>query len=284
LVEREAFYRHFSTSYDDQAGSLTVTIEDFDAPRWRDEQSELDFAVANSCGQFNELQGHVFSAAHENGGSASLNGFGGEVLAPAAFNGQQFSFTFQDAHFVGRDWHCVRIDGETFALDGWPTLNPHTDAEVFLAKVGHGVPAVEKATVCPGIEISNAHSFCIAEYPAGGHWHLVEGIVTVSGHQYVATVGFHRAWIRQWRRSGPSCLAEYNVTGHLESNDGACDGHMASEVEYELRHYHRVPKRTAWAGTNTAGFNPVVLWHCQGTRFGRVVCSNAVGDAFRYSL
>jgi hypothetical protein len=139
---------------------------------------------------------------------------------------------------------------------------------------------LEKNYVCPAVEIFNGRSGCFAEYFAGGRWHLVEAGVTVHGDEYVVTIYSTRSWRRRWTTEPRSCLKSWQLTGHLETNEGGCQASLVKDVPFELRR-HRVPKVVGWDGTDTAGFDPMGLYRCRANR-GVVNCTNKLGDAIRY--
>lgn len=284
-VEREEADRNVTASYNDLAGSVTVTVEVYDPAHWGGRHPEAEISVGPTCSE-PELEGKLFQRVlpTELIGTVTLKNYAGQVESVASYNGQAFSVTFQDANFAGRDWHCFAMSSpqgtETFALGGWPALNPTSDREALLTKLGHGVPSLEKNYVCPAVEIFNGQSGCYAEYFSAGRWHLVEAGVTVRGDEYVVTIYFKRSWHRRWIMNSHSCLKGWGVTGKLETNEGTCEASLIKDVPFELRHHH-VPRFLGWDGTDTAGFDPMGLYQCR-SRAGVITCSNKLGDAVRY--
>jgi hypothetical protein len=292
LVDTQEFDHTITATYDDQAGTLTVTVEVFDPAHWGARHTRDEFALGPKCEEGEaELQGRLFtetSGGTESAvdGSVTLKGYAGAVAGTGSFNGQFFSVAFHDAQFVGREWRCLTMSygngPQSFNLGEWPVLSPQADAAAFLGRIGHGVPPVENGYVCPAVEIFEGHSGCFAEYNAGGRWHLVSGTVTTSGDSYAVATYFSRSWVRRWVRASRACLRTYRLAGQLESNYGGCAaGQLAGDVATELRLSHRVPRRVGWHGTDTAGFDPMALFRCRRSS-GAAICANAVGDAFRY--
>jgi hypothetical protein len=148
----------------------------------------------------------------------------------------------------------------------------------------HYSRAGRRWALCPRAELfprpaAGAVAYCMAEFRYGRRWRFVEGSVIARPSGMRADFAFERTWIRRWRRSPASCTRSWGVTGRLYTNDGACDGDMAGDLERAMR-AHQSTRRAFVHGTNMAGFQKVGEYRCR--RHGvTVACVNGMGDAFR---
>jgi hypothetical protein len=129
-VELEGVEHEFSISYDDQAGSIVVTIENYAPALWPHVLYQTGFQLGPKCEEERGLvQGLVkpsdkASLSEAILGTLSVEGLGGQLEVLGPFNGQFFSLTFSNPHLVGLDLRCVTLgQEETFPLSGYPPLN-----------------------------------------------------------------------------------------------------------------------------------------------------------------
>lgn len=131
----------------------------------------------------------------------------------------------------------------------------------------------------PGGAPASEVVFCMAEFSYHRRRRFLEGRVDVLASGMRAHVAYERTWIRRWRRSSAARTGPWGVTGTLYSNDGACNGDMAGDLERAMRSGQST-RRAFVRGTNTAGFGKVIEYRCH--RHGVTVsCVNGMGDAFR---
>jgi hypothetical protein len=165
-------------------------------------------------------------------------------------------------------------------------LTQHTASFTFGAYfylAGSHVPARE-GPPCPAQEIIRGRAYCMLEYEFEGRWYLVSGYVNIKGRSDTeAHGGVIRSWLRGWRQTPMSCARSWGDKGTLSSNDGACHGDIANDIDTYLRLGHPAISNLSSHGTNTAGFDSFYGFNCR--RSGRVfLCTNALGDAFRYVI
>ncbi len=147
-IETGLYLREVTVVYDDQAGSIVVTAENFDAAHWGTRLERVDFQLGPKCeegpgalvsGSFHGVEDFdesERSAAEVTRGTLALNDYGGQLEVIGPFNGQAFSLTYSNPHLVGLELRCATLgENETFRLSGYappPVLRtfPATRAEV----------------------------------------------------------------------------------------------------------------------------------------------------------
>ena len=124
-------------------------------------------------------------------------------------------------------------------------------------------------------------AFCMAQFKSGRTWRYISVGIDQGDDGAEMSKPYTRAWTRKWRMLGPKCLKEARVKGRVASNDGTCPALMVSDLDYAIRTHHST-RRTFWHGTNTAGFQTVARYRCR-SRARTITCTNALGDAFRWT-
>jgi hypothetical protein len=175
------------------------------------------------------------------------------------------------------------VVGDLFGAPCVMKLTQHTATFTFEAafyRAGSHVPSREGAS-CPAQEIIQGRAYCILEYEFGGRWFQASGFVSITGSDIEAHGKVSQSWLRGWRPSPVSCARSWGDKGTLSSNDGACHGDIANDIDTYLRLGHPAFQRLSAHGTNTAGFSSIYEFRCvrSGPAF---LCTNALGDAFRY--
>lgn len=322
ITQQRAYMHSVTVTYDSSAGSLKIVFGYYEPDYWASrfapavktgpegEVSEglvvgehfgFDVWLSEDEVVAPQLEGqtklHISPAGLGIEGiraSVERLGYNGALSSPVTYSAGLYTVLFANSALIGLHLESFGLDTSGQELKIYPlrditphpTLDARADTSAFEAKIGHPVPSKEDF-VCPSVEIfsfgpqSPEMSGCIAEYSYDGRWYLVRGSVTLRGNAYVATISYERSWVRHWTISSRKCLSGQRLAGRLESNDGVCDAQMASDVAYGLRGRRRAPKRVGWHGTDTAGY-AIAEYPCH--RSGRAtVCSNVVGDSFRYT-
>jgi hypothetical protein len=120
LVETGIYLHSVGASYDDQAGSFTITVEVFDPAHWGPQFGTLFFTATGDCSEDAGVAGRLGSGTEGSTGEVSLSGLNGELTSFGIFNGLSTTFTFQSQYFKGQEWHCV-----TFSPNGvYGSANP----------------------------------------------------------------------------------------------------------------------------------------------------------------
>lgn len=101
-------------------------------------------------------------------------------------------------------------------------------------------------------------ALCMAQFKRHGRWRYVSGSVNARLH---ADLSYARSWVRKWRRAGHKCLHGADLSGRLWSNTGACEAQMAGDIAF-LHSIGKPVRRVGSHGTNTAGFEHLVLFRC----------------------
>ncbi len=147
--QREEVQREVEVQYNAPAGTVTFRVEVWDAEFWG-ERLEEGFFLGRSCAEGSAVRfsppsqrhpqafhGHV--SAHpknllheaEVTGSATLEGYAGQVESTGTFDGHHFEITFSSPAFKNRNWRCAatplieerqgsrRSEYRDFALGGW---------------------------------------------------------------------------------------------------------------------------------------------------------------------
>lgn len=140
-VEHTAYLSRVSMAYDDQAGTLTITAEDFDPEFWGSVLDPISFELGPRCleggaGTSALLEGELH-AGSERGrttfredpvtqapvvATVSRRGFAGQLAGAGSFDGQTFVATFSDPGLAGLALRCVTLfinPVETFPLSGY---------------------------------------------------------------------------------------------------------------------------------------------------------------------
>jgi hypothetical protein len=119
--QREAD-REVLARYNASTGTILLEVEVWNAPQWGVRLPRQWFGIGSNVDHIEELTGHV-EARDESGagGNVELQGYEGALIGTGSYTGQRFAFTFTSPTFIGRDWHCVAIEGGgSFALGNWP--------------------------------------------------------------------------------------------------------------------------------------------------------------------
>jgi hypothetical protein len=164
-VEQAAYLHTFSVAYDDQAGTVTLTVEVFDPAHWGYQFPVLFFKANPACGDEAGLYGRLAGGTEGSTATASLAGINGESSASGSFNGQTTTFAFQSPYFVAQGWRCVVVSpsasgrgAESFALGGYPSAPPPEAAKPKAAKpkavVAHRATRAQLAAMT---KAANAH-------------------------------------------------------------------------------------------------------------------------------
>lgn len=124
-------------------------------------------------------------------------------------------------------------------------------------------------------------AICMAQFRHRRRWRRVQALLeqTESGPGFRQRP-FTRTWRRRWQRRGATCRRQAGVRGTISSNDATCPALMVSDLAFEVRRGRR-PRRAISHGTNTAGFERIVIFRCR-TRGRTIRCTNGMGDAFRW--
>ena len=255
-------------------------------------------------------------------GTLTLDGVDGSLSAQSAFDGSTYSIGFQDPHLLGRHWGCAGAvlntdlsNGyTTFTLQGPPkppAIKPtaQSASQAFTAQLpkGASIPSAE-GLACPGVDLSvilQGYASCFAEYSRGGRWHLASGDVSVRNNQLIGSIRNTGSWRRKWqvcrqhgwRVSGTNLWVPGSTRDTLVSNNNCGAGAPQSDayfVQQEMVYgcgRASIPgqstcrvgtKYVGWQFTDSAGFGSIGTYRCS-RRARTFVCSNAVGDSFKYT-
>jgi hypothetical protein len=138
-IETKQYVREVSVVYDDQAGSITITAENYDPSHWGSKLGRVLFQLGPKCeengyegeeqalveGSFhglNEYDELEHSPAEITRGTLTLRGYGGQLEVVGPFNGQTFSITYANPHLVGLELRCATVEGGTIELGGYTPL------------------------------------------------------------------------------------------------------------------------------------------------------------------
>jgi hypothetical protein len=162
IIEQAPYFESVAVSYDDIAGSVTLSVTQFASGWWGPSFAGIDVYVTGQCGgtkidsddgvkmASNELHISVpesdsdfpagplypadgLSTPAPPTATATLAGHTGEVSGSGTFDGTTFTFTVSDPAFVQQDWFCTTVDGsdQGFAeLTGWPVGTAATRAQL----------------------------------------------------------------------------------------------------------------------------------------------------------
>jgi hypothetical protein len=141
-VQAEAHQRQIAVAYDDQAGTITFTAENFEPTFWGPTLNEDQFEIGPRCeeggeggtalveGSFHGASERVRPSALRNPtgpwvmGKLGLRGFQGELEATGTFIGQTFTIVYTDPYLAGLELRCVTlVNGGsplTFSLGSYP--------------------------------------------------------------------------------------------------------------------------------------------------------------------
>ena len=196
----------------------------------------------------------------------------------------------------GGDLYCDVGGGTTFAAGGWPAppqppppkLTAKTARTTFLAQmpVGIHIPPRE-GEPCPAVEIFHGQSECYVEYRLAARWYLIGGVVRIKNRKLVVSRFSSGSWVRKWRRCS---LRGWPVPGVLTSNNncgregGESDAYFVGQ---EMWHGSVVNGHVSWLTpgwqfTDSAGFDSIGSFPCK-LRRRTYVCTNAVGDSFKFT-
>jgi hypothetical protein len=151
-IETAEYLREVSVAYDDEAGSITITIENFDPGFWGPVLQEEQFELGPKCDEGGEgstslIEGSLHDAREserpflthrgelgEEGaatgppkGTLVRRGFQGELQGTGSFNGQAFTLTYSNPNLASLELRCATLLGggeQTFSLGSYPPLPP----------------------------------------------------------------------------------------------------------------------------------------------------------------
>jgi hypothetical protein len=173
---------------------------------------------------------------------------------------------------------CVVVDGLQFNFDGYglesASVANASDAfdGVVLTSADVVIPTPE-GNDCP-LRVGSGTFNCATEYSIGERWFSVTGYVAWVGGAPTPHVTLRTSWVRGWHGDSTACLARFRVHGTVASNMPC--GVAADAIAHQSRGVgHR-------SGTGTATWTWLSRFPCQ-TRRGLTTCTNAVGDAYRYT-
>jgi hypothetical protein len=137
-VETREYLHEVAISYDDEAGSITITAENYDPSHWESKLEREGFRLAPKCseveesgdslvrGEFHGVQEYDeldHAASEITRGTLSLEGFAGSLEAVGPFDGRTFTITYANPHLFGLELRCGALSGsEPFSLSGYPPL------------------------------------------------------------------------------------------------------------------------------------------------------------------
>ena len=137
-IQRHEYLREITVTYDDQAGSITITAESFDPSLWGSRLEKTAFQLGPKCeegagGEQALVEGsfHGVEEYDEEGrsptevarGTLIRDGFQGSLEAVGPFNGQLFSLTYSNPNLAGLELRCATLPGyedQSFPLNGYP--------------------------------------------------------------------------------------------------------------------------------------------------------------------
>jgi hypothetical protein len=137
ITERTEYDHRVGVMYDDQNGSLTLSVELFAPEHWGPSLGPVHFTAGPTCtdeeltGTFStepdvEEQIEANSGYPPTGipplrGTASIRGFEGSATSTGSYANREFVITFHDPGLVDRQWRCIRINEEDeIHTDNWP--------------------------------------------------------------------------------------------------------------------------------------------------------------------
>jgi hypothetical protein len=154
--EQNVYLQSVALSYDDVAGSLTISVVEFEPGWWGSVFDDLQMRLADKCltgletaadeldidipSNSNDIptgpqnpdviafeqqypgEPYPFAEAAPTA-TATLAGHVGQVSGAGTFDGTTFTFTLSDPGFTQEDWRCATLSqggNPAIELDGWP--------------------------------------------------------------------------------------------------------------------------------------------------------------------
>lgn len=321
ITQTQAYVQSVSVRYDDRAGTLQAHMTVYDAAFWQGKLPGIWLDLDSTCDNATNGDALIVASfsysvhddeddagnptstteAHATLTRAGYNGSAMGTVAPAADGGLDASF--QHPTLVDLDLRCVGVSTggslgaqDSRYFDGYEPfeLTKTNDTAAFkralAQRYGSNFTRASRSwALCPPQEFfpkgldddGTPSAICMAQFKAGRTWRYVSATIDQGNQGAEMTKPYTRAWTRRWRKLGPKCLRQVRVKGHVASNDGSCPGLMVSDLAYAVRSHHSA-RRAFWHGTNTAGFQTVARYRCT-TRGRSITCTNALGDAFRWT-
>ncbi|WP_156028369.1 hypothetical protein [Candidatus Solirubrobacter pratensis] len=318
ITQQAEYPQAITVSYDDQTGALGVHLAIYDAPTWANTLPYVELHLNASCDPTADaptiisaaFRYDAYSDTDANGNSTrtvdasvgfrrkDYEGTATGTITPAP---DGFDVAFQHPALVGLDeLRCASVE----ASARWSQSGYFAGYEPFELTRGNATaafkdllaskyPAFKRASVkwalCPREEFfpagldgdSPPSALCMAQFRSGRTWRYVSARIEQHEPGVLMDKPYTRTWTRRWRKLPSRCLHELDVRGTAYSNDGTCPALMISDLAYTVRKGKR-PRRAYWHGTNTAGFQKLASYRCT-TRTRTITCTNALGDAFRWT-
>ena len=320
ITQRFQIPETVTVSYDRDAGTLSAHLRFYDAATWQNELPETYIRLSRSCERATAVDAFAeytrYPASEDepedlySRATLTRDGYDGQATGTVAPVSDGFVVSYQHPALVGLDMRCAffssdRMGGpddtdglaEAGYLDGFEpvvlTRSNATSAFKSLLAVRYGSRFTRASTswaLCPSKEYfpdgldgeSGTAAICMAQFKSGRTWRYVSGFIEDGEDGPVfGNRPWSRTWTRKWRRQSARCARQAGVRGRVYSNDGTCPSLMLGDIAYTVKQGRR-PRYAYWHGTNTAGFSKVAYYRCR-SRGRTVTCTNAMGDAFRWS-
>ena len=172
---------------------------------------------------------------------------------------------------------------EAFAARSVRTPTPREATAAFAALIASRYPDQRGLRRCAPVDYSKTELACWAELSKGKRRRMVSATASAPDSAIVFTRVRSRSWTRRWTPVPARVVRSFGAPGTASANSPAYDWAFLIGFAYDAFERHKLPAASVAVDGDRSGM-PDAMFRFRCSLDGRLItCTNALGDALRYT-